>query len=529
MPTAGLGRYGATSRAQIARLSEIATVLWSSEFAWLVSALGLGACVSPRCRLHCAIGFEQCEHHVAMDRPLPQRLSAVLERLGPTFVKAGQMLALRPDLVPLPYAEALRRLHSAAAPFASAQARQIVEEELGMPLARAFAHFEPDPFAAASLSQVHRATRHDGSEVAVKVLRPGIEETIESDLALLAVLARRIERRRPESLAFRPTEAVAELADYTRRELDLHAEARTAVRMRALFADDPHLVIPRVHTDQSTRRILVTDYVEGVHPAAADRLERLGIDPDAALTTGTRAIVNQVFRHGIFHADPHPGNVLLLPDGRVCLLDFGMFGRLAARQREHMALVLWALIDGRYDDVGEHLLALASTRPAADVDGFREALSAEVEEWFEHADGASSIARLLLRELALGAQHGIVFDRDLMLLARALVQFESLARVVRADLDLTDLARPLLPELQASLLAEVTDWGAGLVPRQPFDQAALALRLADLLRDVAALREAVKPRLPSQSAPAPRSRWWVPALLGGIAGVLAARSVRPRD
>lgn len=529
MPTAGPGRYGATSWAQVTRLSEIATVLWSSEFDWLVNALGLGACVSPRCRLHCAIGFEQCEHHVAMDRPLPQRLGAVLERLGPTFVKAGQMLALRPDLVPLPYADALRRLHSAAAPFASAQARRIVEDELGMPLARAFAHFEPEPFAAASLSQVHRATRHDGAEVAVKVLRPGIEETIESDLALLAALARRIERRRPESLAFRPTEAVAELADYTRRELDLRAEARTAVRMRALFADEPNLVVPRVYTDQSTKRVLVSEYVEGVHPAAEDQLKRLGIDPDVALTTGVRTMVDQIFRHGIFHADPHPGNVLLLPDNRVCLLDFGMFGRLAARQRQHMALVLWALVDGRYEDVGEHLLALATTRPDAEVDGFRHALSVEVEESFTNADGPSSVARLLLRELALGAEHGIVFVRDLMLLARALVQFESLARVVRADVNLTDLARPLLPQLQASLLAEVTDWGAGLAPRQPFDQAALALRLVDLLRDVGALRGAIRPRSPQPSEPArPTLPWWAPAIVGGLAGMLAARVARRR-
>ena len=303
----------ATRREQLARASEIATVLFASGFDWIVEAVGLSACVSPRCRFVCAFRPKsQCPHHVAMDRPLPERLRLVLERLGPTFVKAGQMLALRPDYVPLEYAEALRSLQDAVPPFPSAQAERIVESELGAPLAQLYAEFESEPFAAASLSQVHGAVLPDGRRVAVKVQRPGIGEEVERDLAPLAFLARRLERRRPQALAFRPSQAVAELAEYTRRELDFRQEARTAERVRAQFAADERIVVPWIERKRSSARVLTMEFIEGLRPAPAAELERAGLDPHAVLSAGAEAILKQVFVHGLFHADPHPGNALLL-------------------------------------------------------------------------------------------------------------------------------------------------------------------------------------------------------------------------
>ena len=193
----GFGGGPGAAAAQLARAVEIATILSASGFGWLVQALGLRACVSPRCRLVCAFRpGTQCPHHLAADVPLPERLRLTLERLGPTFVKAGQMLALRPDYVPLEYAEALRGLHAHAAPFPAAEAAAIVEAELGAPPGVLYAEFDREPFAAASLAQVHRARLFDGRQVAVKVQRPGIRVQVERDLALLATLARRFERHR---------------------------------------------------------------------------------------------------------------------------------------------------------------------------------------------------------------------------------------------------------------------------------------------------------------------------------------------
>ena len=511
-----------TRRAQLERAVEIATVLFASEFRWLVEALGLQACVSPRCRFVCALRpKEQCPHHVDMALPLPERMRTVLERLGPTFVKAGQMLALRPDYVPLEYAEALRSLHDDVPPFPGAQAERMVAEELGRPLAELYAEFEREPFAAASLSQVHRAVLPDGRAVAVKVQRPGIDEQVERDLALLAFLARRLEGRRPEALAFRPTAAVAELAEYTRRELDFRREARTATRVRELFAREEEVVVPWVEWERTSRRVLTMELLGGQRPAPAAELRAQGLDPAALVRAGARSMLRQIFVHGLFHADPHPGNVLLLPGDRIAFLDFGMFGRLDRRTRRRMGFVFWALVAGDYDAVGEQLLRLSTLRAGADPRGFRAAVGETVEEWFGARSDVYSIARLLLRELALGAGYGVVFPRELMLLARSLVNLESTAAVIDPALTLAELARPLLPELRRALLLDPKALEQAWRENR-FEYLDLLLDLPDLLPEIAE-------RLRDGGAPAeqrPGNRPSVPwlGLAGGfVAGALSAR------
>jgi ubiquinone biosynthesis protein len=488
-----------TAFEQGARVVEIATVLSASGFGWMVAALGLDACVSLRCRLACGLGRRPCPHHVAMDQPLPQRLRLVLERLGPTFVKAGQILALRPDYIPLPYAEALGTLHADAHPFGADQARTIIEAELGAPLEELFTDFEPTPFAAASLSQVHRATLPDDQTVAVKVQRPGIERQIEQDLALLERLARRLERRRPDTMGFRPRAAVAELADYTRRELDFRQEATVAARVRARFADDPHVIVPQVHPERSSRRVLTTALVEGHRPAPAGQLRAVGLDPDTLLQVGAQAMLRQIFGHGLFHADPHPGNLLFLDGDRVCFLDFGLYGRLDLRQRRRMGFLLWALLDGDHNTVADQLLRLSIQRPGADADGFRAALAELVDDWQTSPPGAGyTTARLLLRELAAGARHGIVFPRELMLLARALATIEATAAVIEPDANLVGLATPLLPELRRLLLFDPDQlrqrWHASR-----FDLLELTLELPDLLAELARRLPATAPTAATDS------------------------------
>lgn len=510
-------------RGQLARASEIATILNASGFDWLVAALGLRSCVSLRCRAHCALEFEQCSHHVEMDLPLPERMREVLERLGPTFVKAGQVLALRPDYLPLPYAEALRTLHAHAAPFPGRQAREIVAAELGAPLERLFAEFERDPFAAASLSQVHRATLHDGSEVAVKVQRPGIALQIDRDLELLAFLARRVERRWPQALGFRPSAAVAELTDYTRRELDFRREGRTAARVRELFASEERVVIPAVHWSHSSARVLTMDLIAGHPPAPRQELERLGFDPDALIHTGAEAIAIQIFKHGLFHADPHPGNILLLEGDRVCFLDFGMFGRLGPSERRRLALMFWSLVERDYEQVSERLLRISSPAALADPVGFRASVADTVEEWYEHRASEYSIAQLLLAVLAQGAGHGLVFPRSRMLLARALVNIEATASLIDPRLTLAELFQPLVPELRRWLLLDRD--AAELAWRHArSDALEFAFELPDLIAQLADRLGQPTTSPPQPGAASSRSDHASWALAAGfLAGTLAAR------
>ena len=518
---------------QLARASEIATILSASGFGWLVAALGLRACVSLRCRVICSMRLRQCPHHVAMDRPLPERMRLVLERLGPTFVKAGQMLALRPDYVPLAYADALRPLHADARSFSGVEARSVIEHELGAPVERLFAEFEPAPFAAASLSQVHRARLRDGRRVAVKVQRPGIEDQIDSDLALLGFLAGRLQRRSRAALAFRPSDAVDELAEYTRRELDFRNEAVTAERMRSAFADREDVVIPEVMRELSGRRVLTTELVDGRPPRPAAELRAVGLDPDALISTGASAMFAQIFEHGLFHADPHPGNLLFLDGDRVCFLDFGMVGRLARRDRRRMAFVLWALADGDFGGVADRLLRISTRRPGADPERFRRAVADAVEHWYGGRSADYSIARLLLRYLSLGGGFGIVFARELMLLARALVNLESTATLIDEDFSLQRVARDLLPQLRRSLLGDVAS-PAEAWARHRFDYLDLALDLPDLVPELLArLTESSRDErsdVPTPQAGSSRRRLGLATLaLGAVAGsTIAGRISRRR-
>lgn len=513
---------------QLARASEIATVLWSSGFRWLVAALGLRICVSMGCRLFCATKLRQCPHHVEMDLPLPDRMRQALERLGPTFVKVGQMVALRPDYVPLEYAQALRQLHDQVSPFPRSEARRVVEQELGRPLTDVFAEFDDEPFAAASLSQVHRAILPDGRAVAVKVQRPGIAEQMRRDLELLAFLARRLERRRPHTLGFRPMATVAELAETTRRELDFRLEARTGLRARAAFAGNEQIVIPWIDWERSTARVLTMQLVEGTPPAPAGRLRAAGLDPDRLLRLGAEAMVEQLFRLGLFHADPHPGNLLFLPGDRVCFLDFGMFGRLRPRERRRVGYMVWALVDGDYDAVAERLLGFARLTPGATPDRFREALEEVVEEWYA-GDAGGSVAQLLLRELALGARHGVVFPRELMLVARALVGIDATIRLIAPDIQFSDLLEPALPTLREALLPDIHGLTQA-VERHRFDYLELVTDLPDLIPEIVAhLREPPAPAADATNVarshlPTATTAALLAGAVAGLAGYAGRRS-----
>ena len=498
---------------------EITAVLTAAGSDWFAASMGVRGCRDLSCRWRCAIGASNCPHHAAMEEPLQDRLVKVVERLGPTFVKAGQTLALRPDIVPIRFAHALSRLHEGVEPFDGAAARRLVAEELGLPLSRLFTEFETEPFAAASLSQVHRATLTDGTLVAVKVQRPGLERQVENDMHLLRVLARGVELVRPAAGGLRPSEAVAEVTATLRRELDFQQEGRVTDRVRISFQDDPGIVIPTVHWSHTSRRVLTLDFIDGIRPAAPTELRAGGLDPELVLDVGLRAMFQQIFDHGLFHADPHPGNLRLLPGNRVSFLDFGMFGRVGPAEQRRLALVLWALIEGDGHGLATQLLRVASLRPGAAPEAFSAQVVDELDQYVDD-DGTKSIAGLLVGQLGAGAAHGIVFPRGLMLLARALVNLEATAAIMAPDRDFSAMAGSLLPEL-VTLLAPTPANLEEALSRNRLAYADVMLGLPDLLAELGQERRMTP-------VPPPRPRRIVSAAALGAAGALVASGLARR-
>ncbi|RPJ75030.1 MAG: ubiquinone biosynthesis protein UbiB, partial [Acidobacteria bacterium] len=316
------------------RLREITTVLVKYGFPDVVSRLRLERTVAMGRRLR------------LRGRPRPwgtraQRLRLALEELGPTFIKFGQALSTRADLLPAELVAELSRLQDQVPPLPPGVAVAAVEAELGEPIAVVFREFDPEPVAAASIAQVHRAVLSSGEEVAVKVRRPGIETNIERDLAIMAQLARLADRYLPDADLYHLTELVSEFARSIRRELDLSLEGRTIERFARNFAADSSVKFPRVYRHRTTRGLLTLEYIHGtkvleILPA------KEGLDPALVARRGADLMLRQVLEHGLFHADPHPANIFVLPGNVICLLDLGNVGRLDRAMRTALA----ALVEG---------------------------------------------------------------------------------------------------------------------------------------------------------------------------------------
>jgi ubiquinone biosynthesis protein len=271
-----------------------------------------------------------------------RRLRAALEELGPTFVKFGQMLSMRQDLFPQDIISELQKLQDAVPPFPGEEARRIIEAQLGQPVAELFATFDELPLAAASIAQVHTATLRDGTSVIVKVQRPGIEEVIQADLEILFCIARLLESHVTESRRYDPLGLVKEFAETITRELDFHREGRSMDCFRDNFKDNPSVYVPQIFWNLSGKRVLTMKHshghkISGNYPADPAERRRLA-------EVFVRLYLTQIFEHGFFHGDPHPGNVFIMDDGRLCFLDFGIVGRLSPRDQDNLRHLFLALI-----------------------------------------------------------------------------------------------------------------------------------------------------------------------------------------
>lgn len=480
------------------RVAEISAVLSRYGIGVLAARLGLG-------------GTEG-------DTPpdLPRRTREAIEALGPTFIKLGQILATRGDLLPPAWIDELSALHADAPTLPFDTLRPQVEAALGDAPEAVFARFDATPFAAASIAQIHRARLHDGREVVLKVRRPGIAETIAADLRLIAELAAIAERTNAEARRFAPTAMARQLATAMLEELDLASEGRHADALRADFADDPRVVIPSIHWPHSSETLLVMDYIEGVRPTDPASLRKAGIDPMRIAETGADIVLDMVLLNGRFHADPHPGNLLCQPGDRIALLDMGMTGQLSRRRRQEFIGFVRALASGDAAALADTLAVWTGTPTEG-----RRLLAPSDALIARHGGGQRIVMSALVGDmLRTMREQRLVLPPDLLIVFKALMTLDGVLNRIAPDIDLSQaMARATL---RVTLdRASPTQLSAQLVP--------IAWELSRLGDDAPALIRAAVARLEAPPAADPGAamvaqalRWLGIAIFGGAALVSAA-------
>ncbi len=430
----------------------------------------------------------------SLDAPRGERLRMGLERLGPIFVKFGQVLSTRRDLLPADLADELAQLQDNVPPFPADQARRLVERAFGRPIDSVFASFEAEPVASASIAQVHFATLKDGREVAVKVLRPGMLEVIDDDLSLLRTLARWVERLSADGKRLKPREVVAEFDNYLHDELDLVREAANAAQLRRNMQGLDLILVPEMVWELCTQSVMVMERMNGVPISQVQRLRDAGVDIPKLARDGVTIFFTQVFRDGFFHADMHPGNIQVSTApasfGRYIALDFGIVGTLTEFDKEYLAQNFIAFFRRDYKRVAELHVESGWVPPSTRVDELEGAIRAVCEPHFDRPLKDISLGQVLLRLFQTSRRFNVEIQPQLVLLQKTLLNVEGLGRQLDPELDLWNTAKPFLEDWMDKQVGV-----AGLVERLKNEAPRYVQLLPELPR---LLHQALQPRAAGQ-------------------------------
>jgi|688.fasta_scaffold71472_2 ubiquinone biosynthesis protein len=422
------------------RLREIITVLVSTGFSDLMTRMKLTRFLSEG----------QSEDPTYKNLPLPHRLRIAFEKLGPGFVKLGQLMASRPDLIPEQFVEEFSKLQDQVATIPFKEIKTLIEAELNAPIADIFESFDEEPLAAASIAQVHSARLKTGELVAVKVQRPGIDKILHTDVSILRGLANLLEKYVPETKPFNPEGLVEEFFHSILFELDFRIEANNIRKIKSQLSHSEKVAIPEVYSQYSSQRVLVLEKFEGIRFSDREAILANGIDPQKIIETGADAFFQMVMRNGLFHGDLHAGNLFVLPDGRIGIIDFGIVGRLSRKVQDSIISMFIAIMDEDYETLATEYVTLCSPAGDTDIALLQKDLMDTISPYVGLVLGDVNVGKLLLQSTGIAARHNLKVPRELMLLFRAIMTIDGLAKKLDPNFDILQLGNRLAKEVVAS-------------------------------------------------------------------------------
>ncbi|MBW1971571.1 MAG: AarF/ABC1/UbiB kinase family protein [Deltaproteobacteria bacterium] len=437
-----IGTIGRTYR-HVQRYRQILTILFKYGFGDLIDTLKIDQYLEIGWQM---ISKKRREKVETLTRA--ERVRMALEELGPTFIKLGQILSTRPDLVPVNFLQELVKLQDNVPPFDYNDVKLIVETELESPIRKIFKDFEESPLAAASIGQVHRAKLIDGEEVVVKVQRPNIRRIVEVDLEIMLHLATLMERHLEGFELHQPTKIVEEFARAIEKELDYTIEASHLERFGNQFLGDPTIYVPKVYIDETTTRVLTMEYIDGIKSYELNQLKQKGFDLKEIASRGADLLMKQIFIYGFFHADPHPGNIFILPNNVICYLDFGIMGRINRKTREDFANLFLAIVQKDEAKVVDALLRLTIWDDEPNSNLLERDVADLIDQHFYKPLKYLKFGKLIYQLQELIARYHLTIPQDLFLMLKAIATMEDLGRKLDPNFDITKHAAPFLKQIQ---------------------------------------------------------------------------------
>lgn len=442
MDIPGLARKYRSAR----RLQQIINVFLKYGFGQVIDQVHLGVYVPFKSRLRSFGAWPEVK-----GRSAAESLRKAFAELGPSFIKLAQLLSSRPDLITDQFAGEFKKLQDEVPPFPSQSAKVIIEEELGASVQSLFLSFEDDPMAAASIAQVHRARLHSGEDVVVKIQRPHIREDIEADITIMSFVSKLLERNVPESRFFNPAGIVDEFSRTVRKELNFSEEARNCTRLRRNFEGYPGVNIPRVYERFSTERVIVLEMIEGARIDNIAAIDKMGVDKKKLARHGLNVYFKQILEDGFFHADPHPGNILIQPGGEIAFLDFGIVGRVSEEVKELIAGTFMSLIKKDFDGFIDNYIELGIVSDEVDIDAFRREFKADIADLLEPLYGLKlreiRITEFFQTIMNLAMRHNLRIPSELLLIDKTLMMLEHLCRQLDPEIDVIGAAEPFASKL----------------------------------------------------------------------------------